>query len=501
MILDEFQRFKGLLENRPGYRDPAAELFQTLVRAKTPEGQPVRTLLLSATPYKLYTTDAEIEHEDHYEDFLATTRFLLNEDEQRVETLRSDLSAYGAALKRAVSGHTDQVPVAKSRVEHTLRQVMARTERVAASADRDAMIEEPRRALKLSVAEVQQYLAADALFRAVGDQDPMVFWKSASYLLHFMHGYKFNERLDETVELSPEKVARVLREHGSAFLDLEALKRWQALEPAHAKLDQIARDLIDVGFWKLLWIPPTVPYWSLEGPYEGQQGITKTLLFSAWNLVPDVVSGWLSYEAERRMVSGTLESYLDPAKQQAPLLRLTQIEPGKRARHRLLLLLLPCIALSDRAHPLSAPEGMDRRVWVKTKVTELLADPRLPNPSDGPIDERWEWALPLLLDPGLKDFLRLWRARESIPRPNRDVFVAYIDDLLALNPSELGRRPPGLSELAAEVALGAPAVLAARTLLTHLCQFQAEFPGKWADFPVPKNSYYPIINKIQIFRS
>ena len=61
VIVDEFQRFKSLLESRADRQDPAAELAQKLFSAKAHDGQRVRTLLLSATPYKLYTADAEIE--------------------------------------------------------------------------------------------------------------------------------------------------------------------------------------------------------------------------------------------------------------------------------------------------------------------------------------------------------------------------------------------------------------------------------------------------------
>ena len=197
IILDEFQRFRHLLETREEYRDPAAELAQTLFRAPTPEGHPARVLLLSATPYKLYTADAEIDHEDHYQDFLATTRFLLDESEERVQDLQGQLQRFGSALKRAAvigSEHLAEVRAevlaAKKQVESTLRSVMARTERVAASHERDAMLEEPMLDIALTAADVRQYLAADALFRAVGDHDPMRFWKSAPYLLHFMRGYK-----------------------------------------------------------------------------------------------------------------------------------------------------------------------------------------------------------------------------------------------------------------------------------------------------------------------
>ena len=100
--------------------------------------------------------------------------------------------------------------------------------------------------------------------------------------------------------------------------------------------------------WRLLWMPPTLPYWPLEGPFEGKERATKRLLFSAWNVVPDVVSAVLSYEAERLMMGGRLDSYEKPDEQQRPLLRLAQSTSGFRSRHRLLLLLLPCLPLADR---------------------------------------------------------------------------------------------------------------------------------------------------------
>lgn len=463
VILDEFQRFKSLLETDSEQRNPAAELAHALFRAQTPEGHPVRTLLLSATPYKLYTADAEIEQEDHYADFLATTRFLMDDDDVQVATLKSQLAGFGSALKRAASTQANQVGQAKAAVESTLRKVMARTERVAASADRDAMVEEPNLSLQLATGDVQQYLAADALFRAVDDRDPIAFWKSAPYLVHFMRGYKFNERLEETSQHVPCKVTKVLREHAPAFLKAPDVLAWSEIGPANAKLRELIRDLIAGGLWQLLWIPPTVPYWPLEGPFRGQAVRTKTLLFSAWNVVPDVVSAVLSYEAERHMMGGRLQSYQDPASQQVPRLRLTQSASGARTRHRLFVLLLPCLTLADSAHPLAAPQDIDRRQWVRERVEALLADPRIPNPTEGNVDERWEWAAPLVLDPALKDFLATWCDDETLPRPNPELFSDYLNDLLALDPQTLGRRPENLAELLTEVALGSPAIAAART--------------------------------------
>ena len=484
VILDEFQRFKSLLESRPDRQDSAAVLAQQLFRATAHDGKPVRTLLLSATPYKLYTADAEIERDDHYEDFLATTRFLLGDVDARVDEVRRRLSAFRSTLKRAVTGRgrddDERVSDAKRNVESALGAVMTRTERVAASDDRDAMVTERQTAATLAAADVRQYLAADALFRAVDERDPMPFWKSAPYLVHFMRGYKFNDRLRETLDRSPNAVAEVLRRHEPAFLNLDAFQNWSTLDPGHAKLRAMVHDLLDVReLWRLLWMPPTAPYWPSGGPFEGREAVTKTLLFSAWNVVPDVVGGVLSYEAERRMVGdrGRIRQYEEPAKQQPPLLRLRQHTDRDRSSHRLLLLLLPCLSLADRAHPLEAPEGQDRSAWVRVRIEALLAESGLPDPQDGEVDDRWAWAVPILLDPALRGFLQAWRdapastqdqtARDGdphLPKPNPEVFDAYLGDLQHVKASTLGRRPPDLVDLLTEIALGSPAILAARCL-------------------------------------
>jgi len=464
IILDEFQRFKGLLEARDGHVDPAGELAQALFNAPTPEGHRTRTLLLSATPYKLYTADAEIEHEDHYKDFIDTTRFLFGEAEDRVHLMKKRLARFGTELKRAAQGLPHDVPAARHDVEDSLTTVMARTERIIASEDRDAMVHEPKVELDFTKHDVRQYMAAESMFRAVGDTDPMVFWKSSPYLAHFMLGYKFNERFDETLEWFPEKISDALDRHPNAFLKAADIDQWKSIDPGNAKLRELVHDLLDTGIWKLLWIPPTVPYWPMSGAYEGQEDRTKSLLFSAWNVVPDVVSGILSYEAERRMIGGSMESYRDPDDQQSQLLDFGSATQS-RNRHRLLLLLTPCLKLADDAHPLQSGD-QDARDWMRTKVEALLSE--LPDPDSGPIDERWDWAVLRLLDPGIDEFLELWRDESVDPeaqmRPDSAAFCGHVDDLLELDPSQLGRRPEELTELVTDLALGAPGILAARTL-------------------------------------
>ena len=188
--------------------------------------------------------------------------------------------------------------------------------------------------------------------------------------------------------------------------------------------------------------------------------------------MPDVVSAVLSYEAERRMTGGRIRAYTDPARQQVALLRFTQSAARIRTRHRLLLLLMPCLPLADLAHPLGAPPRYDRRQWVRERIESLLSASNLPDPRDGPVDDRWEWAAPLLLDPGLRSFLQNWRDGriqaiaddQPLAKPNPELFDTYVDDLLDLSLDQLGRRPPDLVDLLTEVALGSPAVVAMRCL-------------------------------------
>ena len=76
-----------------------------------------------------------------------------------------------------------------------------------------------------------------------------------------------------------------LQRHDAAFLKAATLRSWGTIDPGHAKLRELVRELIGQGLWRLLWMPPTLPYWPLEGPFGGKEQATKRLLFSAWNVV------------------------------------------------------------------------------------------------------------------------------------------------------------------------------------------------------------------------
>ena len=66
---------------------------------------------------------------------------------------------------------------------------------------------------------------------------------------------------------------------------------------------------------RLLWIPPSLPCYPLSGVFAGTEGFSKTLIFSAWLMVPRMLSSLISYEVERKTM-GNKDS-IDPQEQEA----------------------------------------------------------------------------------------------------------------------------------------------------------------------------------------
>ena len=124
VILDEFQRFKHLLTDDSDAGLLAQELFNY-----SDEDTNVRTILLSATPYKMYTLYEESGEDDHYQDFLATLEFLEN-NPHNTTRIKSLIEEYRREMYRFGNGGSDRLPMLKLELENALRRTMVRTERV-----------------------------------------------------------------------------------------------------------------------------------------------------------------------------------------------------------------------------------------------------------------------------------------------------------------------------------------------------------------------------------
>ncbi|MGA3035762.1 MAG: hypothetical protein ABSD70_20950, partial [Terracidiphilus sp.] len=168
IILDEFQRFKRLLDEDSDAGDLARGLFDSEA------GEGARVLLLSATPYRGLSLYHEAD-DDHYGDFLALLRFLENSDAAGCKEI---LAEYRAALPAVMTPDgLARLRTAKTALQQRLCRVMARTERLASSKERGGMLlDAPAADNSLHAVDVRAYLGAQSVGDAVEQGDVVEYW-------------------------------------------------------------------------------------------------------------------------------------------------------------------------------------------------------------------------------------------------------------------------------------------------------------------------------------
>ncbi|MEN3284727.1 MAG: hypothetical protein V7607_5867 [Solirubrobacteraceae bacterium] len=402
VILDEFQRFKHLLAGENEASELARELFDWQDEHSDAKA---RVLLMSATPYKMYTLDGEAE-DDHYRDFVATLDFLAGSD--RAEAIGASLSEMRRELLGFAPDDDGRLLELHAEVESGLREVMVRTERLGATEDSNGMlhtVKEPSGALLED--DVRDYLLDQAVARIVGEPDVLEYWKSSPYLLNLMgDGYKLVRSVKAAIGSTPirRELSSVLA--SARLLNADDLRRWQDVDPGNARMRGLIEDTVASGAWKLLWIPPAMPYYKQAGPFaEPQlQGLTKRLVFSSWKVVPRAVASVVSYAAERELWAASEPDALNTQEvRQARRGRLAfaVTADGRVTGMPALALLYPSSVLASLCDPLDLdgnPALDEVRNWAISRVSPLINSLTADAPLDGPEDETWYWAAPLLLD-------------------------------------------------------------------------------------------------------
>lgn len=465
IILDEFQRFTTLLHGD----DQGSELARALF-----DHGDAKLLLLSATPFKMYTLPDDAEGEDHYDSFLETVEFLAGSD--RVAPLKDRLGELRSGL---MTGDRARAQKARDIVQQELRRVIVRTERLAATPDRDGMLgPRPMPALALGQQDLKDFRFVSRVSDALDQPDMLEFWRSSPYVLELMDGYVVKKELERAGAESAD-VCAAIKEHGKSLLSKRDIIAYRPLDPGNAKMRGLAGDVLETGAWRMAWIPPSLPYYELGGAYADPvlKDFTKRLVFSAWNVVPKAISTVISYEAERRLHedAGTTGRRYDAAR---PTGRLAFAKAeGRLTGMPVLALLYPCTALAMAGDPLyvaravKAPLPLARDVLVgkvREQVEELLR--QLPvGPSTGATDDSWYWAAPVLFDnvalelptTDITEFQygNDWGEKDS---PTR--FEEHIDRAAAVRPEDLGRRPEDLVEVLTAMALGGLGVCALRAI-------------------------------------
>ena len=482
IILDEFQRFKHLLDPD----DPAGSLAHHLF-----DWGDARVLLLSATPYKMYTLSHESAEDDHYVDFLDTLRFLLGDAEQTAE-VEQLLAEYRRSAFRLARDGVEQGRDAKARLQERLRRVIARTERLAVTTDRSGMLREVDGQPPVLMTEhVRGYLDTQRVARALDQRDVIEYWKSAPYLISFMEDYQLKRALRRQIAHGGgRRLARALSLSPRAALPWEAWQRYEQIGPANARLQVLIDQTVDRGWWRLLWVPPSMPYYHLKSPFAEVDAseVTKRLVFSSWHVVPRAVSALLSYEVDRRMMHSFEPGAIntpEARERRRPLLMFARSQ-GRLTGMPVLAMLYPSTTLAEIGDPLAFLGGAGNAslqtldevlACVATKTRERIAPFLVDAPASGPEDEAWYWALPILLDTAQhKRRTRSWfedidilaeawatgedagrgeRWRDHLREARRVAYGEWLPE---------GRPPEDLADVLALLAVAGPGVCALRAL-------------------------------------
>ena len=323
------------------------------------------------------------------------------------------------------------------------------------------MLDERRPELDLQTAELESYTAVDALSRDLDAGDVLEYWKSAPYLLNFMDNYKLVRTLERAVADRPRVRATELV-GSQRVLRWNDIERYRAVDSENPRLRALISDLVDAEAWRLLWIPPSLPYYALGPPFDSERlrGFTKRLVFSSWAVVPKAVAALVSYEMERRMLGKARQrtTYSEARVKLKPLLRFSTSAGRKLPGLPVLALVYPSPALARLGDPLEISAESPRSLTIREtlRVIEERVATRLEpllsgRPNEGRVDERWYWATPFLFDLDEDaDMAYAWLGRVNVSEvwsgkeERGEDFARHIDSARWLTPEALGRPPDDL---------------------------------------------------------
>ena len=496
VIMDEFQRFKFLISDEDSEIGILAKRFFS--------GRNTKVLLMSATPYKLYYTPEEIDESqghEHFEEFLQVMKFIFN-DEAKYGEFKKIWTNYSVVLRETKSVDTTVIEL-KKLAEDAMYQGVSRTERISVM-DSGDFIDDGSIKYHLQVNEndINSYIQMSALLSnaKVGDTCPIDYVKSCPYLMSFMRKYKIKEQIERyyrknKYELENERAQNLL------WLSRSKISKYEELPKTNARLEALKEKAFINGAEKYLWIPPSMPYYEMQGVYKNSKGFSKILVFSAWEMVPRMIGVMLSYESERLTVGKLVNQIKNKdIKNTGYFAKGTRKYPSPRLRFNtsngevrgmtLFTLIYPSKVLADMYSPIESinkheslkdiEKSIRRRLTGKLRVLEE----KYGYSSNKKEDKRWYYLAPILMDgfDYAKDWVENILANQNTDNEyeNFDVadnskdkgnkgFKAHIEKLKNhLNyPEEihLGRMPDDLVETLINMVLGSPAVCIYRSNL------------------------------------
>jgi hypothetical protein len=305
VIFDEFQKFREMLMDAPGQApDPVTRALRGGSRSR---GHAV--MLLSATPYRLYSTrEDEAAGLSHHQEFFALIRFLFGDDSNQPGLIETDLLRFGAMMLGEETPDLAALRELRNDIETRLRPVLSRTERPidTDSANNQAVLHphseikpEDLRLFKHWVARLREgeksrRSKVDILSFAVP------YWLSVPLPIQMLgQGYVAWRQAEKTNRRREEPVLR-----RSQRDTLKTPKVWP--HPQFRALNEI----VSSKRLSLPWVAPSLPWWTLHGAWsEPEVQAGKLLIFSRFKAVPPALASLLSYGLEASFASRLRNNY------------------------------------------------------------------------------------------------------------------------------------------------------------------------------------------------
>lgn len=307
VIMDEFQRFSSLLDLEGNSEE--AMLTRTFFGKE--DGPCI--LLVSATPYKPFTTLEELNEnkiDEQYQDFNKLADFLFDGREDIV--FQQVWHDYSKELCHISSDNLDILIAKKNIAEDTMYEAMSRTERYRNSSQDDTY-------LKISTGDIASYCQMQEVLGECNKMSegrfgvktlPMEYAKSSPYLLSFMDKYKLKEKLAKAYTEHPWKN----KQKQQYLIKKKNINTYERIPSCNAKLDKLSNILFGEKGEKhgeqLFWIPASHPYYKVPASnvFAKNQDFSKVLVFSAWEMVPRMIACMISYAIEQKSISHAFPS-------------------------------------------------------------------------------------------------------------------------------------------------------------------------------------------------
>jgi hypothetical protein len=451
VIFDEFQRFRDLLEPQ---QDEAAQRVIGRLRGDDSDDPPA-LLLLSATPYRLFTRRWEDEFgASHRDEFFELVEILYGGDAEAKRKRKQAEEAFSKLETELRKGQPTSVEAqtARTEVEGILCPIISRTERASHDDGWDHFETQPVQA-PVASEDLTVFKHLSLSFDDAHRPNAVPYWTSIPLPMQTMGNHYIAWKTSKAAEVNGTPLLSEVMRDRFETPDVWPHPRLRALQEL-APSNQLA----------IPWLSPTAAWWPLRGVWKNQvQPLRKLLVFSRFRAVPQAIAAALSFDLEAELLGGDKLTYEDVSRRK--LLSASE-------RHPLLGLFHPSPFLVESTDPLEARSSDIRMIRreVRRQLKEAISDLGVTIREDASYLQVWKILARLERQAGNWRWIQRgwWQLRGEIATGEEDAGLAQLlTDWNEEAERSLHSIKPANFELLVDYALGSPGVALGRALLRH----------------------------------